>query len=474
MPPEVSIDVRLRQAATQKDLEKLLKFQREARKESKIGSDEFRRNAEAEAQIKNRLHTLNVQAYGDQGKIKEAYFNSGSALRQFYMEQRVGDRTMRETAQTVRMFTDAFGIGGLGGGLDKVFGAIQQTEFAVNSLGIAAQSAGGKSASLGMALRELAGPLSAAGAVGAGVMFIASEFARLNRELGESTKKLIDLKVQLGEISRLSQLHKQSAEAAKAKPEVGLWDQVLGGIGMRLGMFGPSAAAAGKAVTDVEIQKKQAQLDLEKYYEERYGMTITGARGGAAGAGVVGRNTGIGALSPAGLPRRAGAPGPRGGRISYGVEGPDTIRGGGEIQRMGRGVMMVGEMLANSLTQGFQIGFRSGESFLQTFTQSILASMAAIAAQQVATTAVSGLLSLIPGVGTFSGIAGALGSLFGGSGQSVTPSGGLSSVSVGNSSGSMIGEMRNITNAVNGLELRVDNMGLYMSSERGRIAFERS
>ena len=485
MPPEVNIDVRLRQANTQKDLEQLLKFQRETRKESKIGSDEFKRAAAIEVQIKNQIHGLNVQAYGDQGKIKEAYFNSGSALRQFYMQQRVGDRTMRETAQTVKMFAGAFGVGGLGGTLDKAFGSFQQVEFAIKGFSVAAESAGGMMGKLGGFITGIAMPLTI---LGAGLGFAINQMKELEAAT-EGTRKKLAATMELG-IGGYLQEHPEEAKKyyegklIRAESSAKAYMSKYMALQKKAGITGPEAIMASylaemayekylEATETAEGLRMKLRPYMEKIGAAPLPEDVDLQAEAPAVSSLAGRNLRLGTLAPAGLPARAGAPGLRKGRISVGVEGPDATRGGGEIEKMGRGVMMVGEMLANSLTQGFQIGFRAGESFLQTFTQSILASMAAIAAQQVASTAVGGLLSLIPGIGTFSGIAGALGSLFGGSSQSVTPSGGMSGVSVTSGAGSMVGEMRKITNAVNSLDLRVDNVGLYMAATRGGIAFER-
>ena len=150
--------------------------------------------------------------------------------------------------------------------------------------------------------------------------------------------------------------------------------------------------------------------------------------------------------------------------LSWSKADPKTM-----MTTVDKGIVSMGNTLANSLAQGFQIGFRAGEDMLQSFTTSVLAAIGAIAAQQAAIAGISGILSLIPGVGSFGAIAGALGGIFGGGGST------QSIGEIGRTGGNpVIGELQGVRRAVEGLELRVDNMGVYMSSERGRIAFERS
>jgi len=435
---EVEIKVTMSGGQTQKELEKLLRSAREARKESRIGSDEFKKNATEEIRLKNQLHGLNLQAMGDAGKIKEAYFNSGSALRQFYMQQRVGDRTMRESAQTVKLFAGAFGIEGLTGGVEQAFGAFQQMEFATNSLGIAAQSAGGKTAELGKSLLAMVGPLAAAGAVGAAVGFIVSEFKRLNKELEESADKLLKLREELGEVSKLGRLNRQAAAAARATPEVGIWDQILGGIGMMIGDYEPMMSAAGKAVIDVDIQRRQAQLERERFFEEKYGMTITGTRGGTGGGGggfpgarfgAIGKwgvSTGItaqGANIPGQLPGVAAKP------MTWGQASPAKLAMEDLTQServftssMLNSVATIAMTIQQDVGKAWENVFGEANSLLEMFAKQLGQTLVGGFAQW----GISSIISMIPGLGFIAPFIGGASSSAIGSVESTSGAGGLS------------------------------------------------
>jgi len=86
--------------------------------------------------------------------------------------------------------------------------------------------------------------------------------------------------------------------------------------------------------------------------------------------------------------------------------------------KMDQSILSMGNTLANSLASGFQRGFQAGENLLDSFTRAVLAALASIAAQQAAAAAVAGVLSLIPGVGAFGQIFGALGGISLGGGGS--------------------------------------------------------
>lgn len=78
----LSLRVQLESAKTQKDLETLRRQTTEFRKAQLLGSKEFQQAARLEVDVKNKLHGLNVQAYSDNAKMKESYFQLGKDLRQ--------------------------------------------------------------------------------------------------------------------------------------------------------------------------------------------------------------------------------------------------------------------------------------------------------------------------------------------------------------------------------------------------------
>jgi hypothetical protein len=437
---------------------------------AKVGSREYLDTGKQIEQLENRLHTARRQAYGDQGKIKEAYFNSGAALRQFYMEQRVGDRTMREAASTVKLFAGAFGVGGLAGGLEQAMNAFQQSEFAINSLGIAAEGAGGKVGQLGTALIGMGvaavGPLAA---LAGEIMIIKGSFDQVS----ESADRYREAMIKAGLLSSRGEKLK---DLAKIKPRskvfgMNISSDFLRDMSITFPWLAP-VAAAGYA--DADMNRRALQAELSTTMDE---MTITGQRGGTPAQGPGSVRYGPGNAGQYGL-------NPLGTGISmYSKRAPQVLGGveakpssWSEAEQVSTGinknVEVIGKTLANSLSEGFMRGFQTGENMLTTFTQSVLASIAGIAAQQAAIAGISGILSLIPGVGTFGAIAGAMGSIFaGGKGASASP---LNGVDVTNGRGGVVGQLEKLNNSVNSLSLRVDNQGLYMGAERGRVAFERS
>lgn len=68
-------------ARTQRELEQLRQKATALRKDQVVGSQEFARAAKVEVDIKNKLHTLNVQAYSDNARIRQSYFDLGQELR---------------------------------------------------------------------------------------------------------------------------------------------------------------------------------------------------------------------------------------------------------------------------------------------------------------------------------------------------------------------------------------------------------
>lgn len=112
-------------------------------------------------------------------KMKESYFSTGEQLRKFYMEQRVGDRTMRETVQTAAGLASVMGGGsGFVRSLGAAASGFQQIDFAANAAGIGVMSLTGKTTGLTAAILQIAGPAAAGFAL---IMFF--------RSIGEEARK---------------------------------------------------------------------------------------------------------------------------------------------------------------------------------------------------------------------------------------------------------------------------------------------
>lgn len=476
MPNEVHIKTILDGTDTIKGMVQQRKELKALFDAQKVYSKEYYETGRQIEQLENRLHSARRTAYGDQGKIKEAYFNSGAAMRQFYMEQRVGDRTMRESASTVKMFANAFGVGGLSTGLETAIGAFQQTEFAINGMGIAAESAGGKAGKMGASLMNMGvAAIAPLAALAAQVMIIKSSIdatsAAVNRYRAAAIKAglLSERKEAIKEL--------QSARGMAQGFDAGLLADLFGANPLIAGFFRLEGA------NDLLAKRMEARAKLQpgQIIDEATGLstvgtvldevTSTGTRGGAANP-LAGRGGRIGAMTMRGLPGFKTSV-TAGDRIKMGVQGTDLAEVNTQIEGINANVLTIGNTLATSLTEGFTRGFAEGQNMLQTFAQSVLASIMGIAAQQTAILGISGILSLIPGVGAFGAIAGAMGSMFfnTSSGASASP---ISGMDVTNGRSGVVGELRGVKNAVQNLSLRVDNQGIYMASVRGEAAFTRA
>lgn len=481
MANEVDIIARVRGAETIKDMKSGLKDLKRSLEETNTRSQEYKRLADEVANAENRLHQARRVAYGDQGKIKEAYFNSGAALRQFYMEQRVGDRTMRESASTVKMFASAFGVGGLSTGLETAIGAFQQTEFAVKGFAVAAESAGGTVGKLGAGLASMGtGAIAPLAAMAAELLIV--------KGIIDSTRESVDeYRAAAVKAGLLSERKELAREYGKARKQIGGFDSDMlsglsGGVSQTLGTLLNTLGGVNQMRDRMRIR---AQMQPGEYlgYDELHGgvggstagtvlgeVVSTGTRGGATSKSpFAGRDTRIGAMAMRGFNGfRTSVT--AGDRIKMGVQEIDTVQT--KVDGINENILTIGSTLAESLTSGFQRGLDSGQNMFKSFVDSIIASMMGIAAQQTAILGISGLLSLIPGVGGFGAIAGAMGSMFfNTSGASASP---ITGVDATNGRAGVSQELRGIKSAVQNLELRVDNQGMYMASERGRVAFERA
>lgn len=145
---------------------------------------------------------------GAQGKMMQSYFKTGEELRRFYREQRVGDKTMRESTQAITGFASM--LGGSGSGLGAVVGGVasrfQEAEFAMTGLGIAAQGAGGKLAGIGTVLMANAGPIAAAVAAIAGIVWVMTEAKKATAEFDTAAKGLNESLISMGRVGKDAQV----------------------------------------------------------------------------------------------------------------------------------------------------------------------------------------------------------------------------------------------------------------------------
>lgn len=169
-------------------------------------------NKRAEVGFQSLAVSLNDIDNTLKSKVAPSVVNVEQELKNFYREQRTGDRTMREATQTVMVFGDMIGAGGIGKVINNVTASFQQMEFATTSVGIAATTAGGKYSQLGQKLIDLAGPSAAGAAAIAGIAFAAQEAVKITERLTGAIEKLYRLNVEGGNISKEQQIGVLSRE----------------------------------------------------------------------------------------------------------------------------------------------------------------------------------------------------------------------------------------------------------------------
>jgi len=181
-------------------------------------------------------------------------------LRQFYREQRVGDRTMREGVSTIQMFSGVLG-GDIANGVGAAANAFQQAEFTVNGLGIAAQSAGGKIATLGTSILAISAPITvAAAAMSGGILLMNS----MKEETKDLDKAIYDLRVQLGLISKADQWAElqRRLEELKDKQAETTWKDAF-----TFGLSGGDPKVAEEVRANARKRREKELLELQKEIE---------------------------------------------------------------------------------------------------------------------------------------------------------------------------------------------------------------
>lgn len=152
--------------------------------------------------------------------------SAAQKLRGFYREQRVQDRTLREGTQSVLALSMAFGGGsGLAGKLGPAVLGMQQAEFALTGLGIAAESAGGKFARFGSVLMGAAGPAGIA--AGATLGFYSIIFSNIDA-IHKLKEAIQELDIELGKASRVEIMMEKWFKAKTTEPS---WIESIQGVG---------------------------------------------------------------------------------------------------------------------------------------------------------------------------------------------------------------------------------------------------
>lgn len=485
---EVDLEIRLRTAKTIAEIEAVKKQALSLSKNLVLGTKEQESAERALVATKQRLEDISGRLATTNGKLMKSYFSAGEELRRFYREQRLGDRVMGDATKSVQSFTSILGGTEISNAFNTVVNNFQTLEFGIKGASVAAEGAGGKMATFGSVLNGLSMPLAL---VGGGLMFAVNQMKELEKASEDAGKRLKEAMNQAalnkmgGDPKKLYDLYKkqrdESERMMKKYQALYLRSQAQANDYTVEGRYHTAAAEHFRAqYKDAATQYQQYQNQMDQSGYSPLGVPVPvpdpveltpdapkttkpgdwkAYRTRSAIGKLTGQGTSISQWSP--------------GRIKMGVQGTDLANVETKVQGINQNVKTIGTTLANSLAEGFTRGFQTGENMLQTFAQSVLASIMGIAAQQTAILGISGILSLIPGVGAFGAIAGAMGSMFfnTSSGASASP---ISGMDVTNGRSGVVGELRGVKNAVQNLSLRVDNQGIYMASVRGEAAFTRA
>lgn len=185
--------------------------------------------------VKNIIADATAGTVTANGKMMRSYFTLGEQLRQFYYQQRVGNRTMMEVTQTFGQFGSMLGMGGIGGVVGSAAQGFQQMEFAVTAAGLAAQRGTGIIATLGSKLMEFAMPLAGAAAGFALLMMAIKAVHEITEKLNKSIEKNTELLVASGRITRdqyIEMLQLQIKKVEQEEISVSFWASLLGKTAM--------------------------------------------------------------------------------------------------------------------------------------------------------------------------------------------------------------------------------------------------
>jgi hypothetical protein len=137
--------------------------------------------------VKDMIASTTSSTVTENGKMMRSYFTLGQQLRQFYYEQRVGNRTSTEITQTFSQLGSMLGASKLGGTVNNAAMSFQQMEFAMSALGLAAQRATGFISGFGGILLRYATPLAA---IAAAVSLVVMAFKSSKDAAAEAEKEL--------------------------------------------------------------------------------------------------------------------------------------------------------------------------------------------------------------------------------------------------------------------------------------------
>ncbi len=397
--------------------------------------------------------------------------STNQQFKDFYREQRVGDRTMRETTQAVSAFTSILGgsDSGLGKAVGGAFQQFQSAEFAVHGLGIAAQTASPRIAGIGATLMANAGPIAAAVA-GIGLVAMAmkraSEYAdRFNEALMKNREALLDM----GRISKEEEITRLTREINK-ESQKGVspsWLTLHGGSAMIAAdviaqvlereaninvLMAERARLEKEIASDREKEAKSAE-DIAKSEEANAQASREIARmfsGGAAGMTASGMpeqgGMKIGAVGGAKTPKQLSAD------FQAEMSKISALETSFEASTLS-GMQAVGQSIRNDIGGAFEGVFGEANSLLEIFLSRALGGLGNFLLS-------AGLNYILPGSSAILGFSGATG---GGGASRVNSDLQSTRMTSGRSGG---GGSRELIV----LGTRISNGDIYIGAERGRVA----
>jgi len=210
----------------------------------------------AQNRVANDFKSMATEIKGIGTKVS----SSSDQLRTFYREQRVGDKTMRESTQAIGGLTSM--IGSSNSGVTQAIGAMaarfQEAEFAITGLGIAAKNAVGKISGIGTTLMANAGPIAAAVAAIAGLVYMFNQAAEAAERFRQAQKALTQAQIDSGKFTKEQQIGMLTDEINRLR------STPISGPGV-LARLGGAYAIQQDQLTKVfereaEIEKKEGQI----------------------------------------------------------------------------------------------------------------------------------------------------------------------------------------------------------------------
>jgi hypothetical protein len=419
------------------------------------------------------LHHVNERA--------EVGFKSMSrTLKEMYAEERVQNRTLSEMKQTMQSLSSVIG-GEAGKQAGTLIGNFQGLEFALQASSRALGQAGGKLGMVGAALGNAAMPIAI---IGSGFLSLAANAEEARAKTSGFLNKLREL--------RGEQLRMQEEKVAALKAR-GIKGTMGGAIrGNLVGMTPSQYALYGEQVADADPelmyeeellrQMRKSGAETKATKDKSAAEAARDARINALTSGIASRNRGradarVGneydlarSIYGAHFAKPDMAPGAAFMGRAKETAAPDTA-GGIKVaekefsafqQSFMSGVGAMGATLSQTVGGAFAAVFGGAHTLLGSFASAFAATMAELAANWVIGKLIGATVGLVTGGGPIGAILGATG------GTTLADTRGVGPGGAGGGTGGVLTEIRN---AIQSMELRVDNVGIYMASQRGRVAY---